>query len=189
MVIIEQAAAAGSAGNSAGTGAIIANLVSTGALSQIWSMINGMQIFVHLPLFQVGFDNYFYSNEVLKKIIEIANFEVLPVGDLIELVLPAPESEDEEYLESAENIGYEAHSTVGNLGALFAILIMTLTLPPTMAIAMRFCKRHSARINSKYESLTNALYGNMFIRYLLEACLEISICVFLEYYYMTQGDS
>ena len=34
-------------------GTTISQLVMAGSLSQLWGMINGLQIFVHLPLFDV----------------------------------------------------------------------------------------------------------------------------------------
>ena len=45
--------AAESVTTAATVGATISQLLMTGALTQLWGMINGLQIFVHLPLFSI----------------------------------------------------------------------------------------------------------------------------------------
>ena len=45
------------AGQAATTAAVVAsavlNTIMSGALAQVWGMINGMQIMIHMPLFKV----------------------------------------------------------------------------------------------------------------------------------------
>ena len=51
--IKQTAQAAESVTTAATVGATISQLLMTGALTQLWGMINGLQIFVHLPLFDI----------------------------------------------------------------------------------------------------------------------------------------
>jgi hypothetical protein len=63
-----------------------------GALSQVWGMINGMQLIVHVPLFAVKIPDSTMS--VTGVLIEIATFDV-PYLSLLEIFgeksLPDPE--------------------------------------------------------------------------------------------------
>ena len=146
-------------------------------------MINGMQIYVHLPMFQLGFESFFYSNQILKKEIEIANFAVLPIGDFLGMVLPAPDFDDNKMLDIADNVGYSDQSMIGNLDVLFISFVGILIIPVVMLFAFAILRRRYSSLNTRYENLRNAMFGNMFIRYFMEACLEISICIMLQFHY------
>ena len=54
-------------------GSTIMNLVMSGALAQVWGMINGMQVMVHLPAFAVKFPANAFM--VVEQILTIATFD------------------------------------------------------------------------------------------------------------------
>ena len=58
-------------------------------------------------MLQVNFENTYYSNELLKKEIEIANFAVVPIGDYLEELVPFPDFDEDKELDTATNVGYE----------------------------------------------------------------------------------
>jgi len=60
------------------------NALIIGALSSIWTLINGLQIITHLPVFRSQFPAN--ANLLLRYLIEIANFEVIPQSWLLNLV-------------------------------------------------------------------------------------------------------
>jgi hypothetical protein len=45
-----------------------------GALSQIWGLINGLQLLVHMPLFHVYIPKV--AMELVEKLIDIATFDI-----------------------------------------------------------------------------------------------------------------
>jgi len=63
------------------------------------------------------------------------------------------------------------------------IFFMTATIPFLVIIFFRPCKNRSKYAADKLTSTTNALYGNLLLRYILEAGLDISISVALQVYY------
>ena len=52
-------------------------------------MINGLQLIVNFPLFDVEIPTY--SEIVVYELITIATFEVLPSEDVLKSILPVPE--------------------------------------------------------------------------------------------------
>lgn len=48
----------------------------TGSMSQIWGIINGLQVLVYAPLFDVKFPEL--SNSVLAQVIILAKFDLIP---------------------------------------------------------------------------------------------------------------
>jgi len=89
------AEAAGAATEAATLVALGVNISLSGAMAQVWGMINGMQIFINLPLFQVEFPELSFS--MIDSIINIATFDVFPwTEDIFALFLTPPESELED---------------------------------------------------------------------------------------------
>ena len=59
---------------SAVIGSTLLNVVMSGALSQVWGMINGMQVMVHLPSLAVNFPGN--AMIVVEQILVIATFDI-----------------------------------------------------------------------------------------------------------------
>ena len=60
---------------------ILFNVVTSGSMAKIWGMINSMQVTSHLPIIKVELPSY--SAPIIGEILEIASFEVLPIGDFM----------------------------------------------------------------------------------------------------------
>ena len=67
-----------------------------------------------------------------------------------------------------------------NLGTMFLTLVIILMIP-VFILATKPCKSKSKWLTKKHISLTNSLHGNLFIRYLIEGCLDIAICIVLNF--------
>ena len=64
------------------------NILLSGAMAQVWGMINGLQLVVNFPLFDIEIPTY--SEIVIEEMISIATFEVLPSEDILGSILPVP---------------------------------------------------------------------------------------------------
>jgi len=70
-----------------------------------------------------------------------------------------------------------------NMGTLMVVFFMSATIPFLVIIFFRPCKNRSKYAADKLTSTTNALYGNLLLRYILEAGLDISVSIALQVYY------
>ena len=150
-------------------------------------MINGMQIYSHMPLMNVEYP--MHSKTTVNSILELASFSIIPTEDGVNYVLQPPE-EDDEYKESKfEDMGFESYFMIINLGSLFVAFILLFAIPILFILACRPFKNKSKYIAVKYRSTTDGLHGNMIVRYILEACLDICLCIGLQvHYYFNEID-
>ena len=143
-------------------------------MSQVWGMINGLQIIINLPLFNVAFPEL--SQSMVENMIAIATFDVMPSDEVFLATLDAPESEQED--QKFQDVGYGSNFMILNLGTMFLTLVIMLTVPCCILVTLP-CKSSSKCLTNKHKGCTDALRGNFFIRFLLEGCLDISICATL----------
>ena len=78
--------AAGASTQAATAATLGVNVALSGAMSQVWGMINGMQLMVNLPLFDIQFPPI--SQAMVEDLITIATFDVLPTDPVFELLSP-----------------------------------------------------------------------------------------------------
>ena len=64
----------GAASTAAAAGTIAANVVMSGAMSQVWGMINGAQIFIHFPIFNIEFPSI--SQVFVDNMVTVATFDI-----------------------------------------------------------------------------------------------------------------
>ena len=96
------------------------NILIAGSLSQVWGMINNLQMIMHAPLINVQFPgNAFMIYEVM---IPIATFEIIPTDKIYPLLLPGLPETDAFSLKF-ERLGFEWQFTVMNMGMLLIGLI------------------------------------------------------------------
>ena len=103
-------------------GSAAINVILSVSLSLLWALINVMQLLVCLPLIDV---NYPANSLIFNKIfISIANFEIIPVGGMLEkFFLFGPQMP---FSQSFYNIGTTSHSLMLNLGLPFVTLMASL---------------------------------------------------------------
>lgn len=99
--------------------------------------------------------------------------------------LPIPDDDgDEKYLiDSAPDIGMESYYFIANLGTLFFVFAFTITIPLLAFLLLRPLISKSKFIQRKHKGLSDGLHGNMMIRFIIEASLDISLCIGLQFYY------
>ena len=132
---------------------------------------------VNMPLFEVAFPDL--SKAVIDQLIIIATFDLLPAADLMIKVSgeePAELEDDNRFVE----VGYDFEEFIMNLGTLFITFLVILMIPCCLLCVKPF-KHKSRWLNKKYKGLSDSIHGNLFIRYILEGCLDISICAMLNF--------
>lgn len=179
---IEQADSLAQSGSTSIVSVIVFNILTSGAMAQIWGMINSMQIYAHFNLLDLtAIPNY--SNSQINSILEISSFEIIPVGDILNLTLPVPDDDGKEVSEQAERVGFESYYTIMNLGTLFVTFLWILIGMPLILFLLRPCRYKSQALDKRLSSLQDALYGNLLLRYLIEAALDICICIVFQFMY------
>ena len=157
-----------------------------GTLAQVWGMINGLQLIVHLPLVNVNFPQNAFI--IVEKILSVATFDV-PYVDLNSLsdfvvgpeVLTPPIEDGilDDYPEGTENLSeqldelsYGSSYSTTNLGTMGFFLFATFTGFVVIVILIPFKKiRGVGKVKNKLDS---KLKWNFTIRLFLEGMLEIS---------------
>ena len=102
---------------------MVLSTMLTGALSQVWGLINGLQLIVHLPL--VGKATFpVMTDQIFEIIIAIAQFDLIDSEAYIFrglLDMEIPESYEDYHIYALEHVTYESSFTILNLGTLYLI--------------------------------------------------------------------
>ena len=160
---------------------LVLNSIIIGALNTLWTMINGLQIIVHLPVFDTQFPAN--ANTLLTYLIEVANFELIPPS-LLENVLGSFE-ETWPLNENFGAIGYETRLLIQNLGSVYFAFMAHLVLFVVLGILWLFLKLHNGeRVRKLKEKLEGYLMWNSIMKMLIEASLEIALACFINMDYM-----
>ena len=96
------------------TGNFVVNIALGASLSQLWSMINGLQLCTHLPLFNMKCPSN--TTFLLRFLIDIANFDLLP-EEAIWFFFEFPD--EGAYNLPFQSSGYEYIFAIENLGTGF----------------------------------------------------------------------
>lgn len=99
------------------------NLILAASLSQLWSMLNGLQLAVHLPLFNLNFPAN--ANFFIEFVIQVATFDLIPP----ELVLSFFSfTETDPYNSGFDSTGYSSMHPIENLGTCWVLVQIYLIL-------------------------------------------------------------
>ena len=132
-------------------------MLTSGSMSQIWGMINSMQIYSNLPVFQIEVPSY--STSALTSLLEISSFEIIPTSWVMERLLVAPDEDGEDASESAEAIGLDSYYMISNMGAMLVIFFWCLLGLPVVLLLLQLCQSRLKCAKNKADSLKNSLYG------------------------------
>ena len=97
----------------------VVTLLLAGSMNQLWSMINGLQLAVHMPLFNCAFPSN--ANFFITFLIDVATFDFMP-GEATEFVFQFPDGDP--YSMAFEMTKYDSMYAIQNLGSCF--LFMTI---------------------------------------------------------------
>ena len=73
----------------------------------------------------------------------------------------------------------ESYYFIVNMGTLFFAFIGSTIFPLVLYLSLKPCISKSRSIAARHNKLAAALRGNILIRYILEASLDISLCIAL----------
>jgi len=108
----------------------------SGCLAQVWGMINGMQILVHLPILNVEFPAVSFL--VVSQIVSVATFDIPYVnmddmfGKFIKLSEDDGIFEDEDAIgrenlvEALDQLGYSSRYLARVMGSVYITIIVTI---------------------------------------------------------------
>ena len=78
----------------------------SGALSQVWGLINGLQLFVHLPLFKISMPAN--AGMLVDNMISIATFDIVDNEKFFSWLLPFPEENITDLNPRFDEAGYSS---------------------------------------------------------------------------------
>jgi len=70
-----------------------------------------------------------------------------------------------------------------NMGSLIVVFFLTLTIPIIIVLVLAPMKTRMNCARQRLSSTTNSMRGNLIIRYVLEAALDLSVSITLQFYY------
>ena len=154
----------------------VVNLLLSGSLSQLWSMLNSQQFSLHFPLFnKLKFPgNALSFNEV---ILQIAKFDMISTGELIDrLIFYLPE--EEAYNEGFKNCNYNSTLLVGNISTI--VWIYALHLACSLLFACCLClSTKNCKVSLTKTKCMSYFFWNGFIRLYMETFFELALVAIL----------
>ena len=143
------------------------------ALNHLWSMINGLQLSTHLPLFNLQFPAN--ASFLVNFIIKIATFDILPI-EAIWAIFDFPQKGA--YSLSFQSTGYEYIYLIENMGTCFFLVQIFLTACLITALLALIAKyTNNEKVANQHKKMKSQLYWGVPLRFLFEAYLELLICV------------
>ena len=161
-------------------GNFILSLMLSASLNQMWSMVEAQQIIVMFPMFFIAIPPV--PAFFIAKFMEIANFDVLPVGDVWGKIFYMPPCLQ---LGARYNaVGMDDTMFVGNIGSLFVtiIIVQFMMIAAIAAFNLKDCiknKRFKKGAKNIWLKLKNDAFWIVPIQTLMEASMVISLASFL----------
>lgn len=102
------------------------NALVSGSISVIWGLINTLQMLLYMPLFEVVFpQNVFHLYSV---ILPLSSMDIIPTEYSTELIFDLSNDLDYPYNHALEQLGYETHNSLMNLGSIFFFFLVNIAL-------------------------------------------------------------
>ena len=89
----------------------------------------------------------------------------------------------------ALDIGMESYYFAVNMGSMLFGFIGSVSIPLIALLCLRPFTSKFKYAKNKHSELSDGLRGNIFIRFILEACLDIGLCVALQFWYSDLNNS
>ena len=170
----------GSLTNAGMLGNFLVNLLLSGAMNMLWGLLHSMQIVAHFPLINIMMPGN--AQMLFQVIIKIATFNILPTEDIIAGAESdiGIEHSDVDLTDNFEEFGFDSSDPIRNLQVMF-IILMVLLLLPLLVLALKGLCYCSSKCRKCINKVQNKLYWNTYIRFGMEAYLELAICAFIRY--------
>jgi hypothetical protein len=124
----DTAAAVKSTSVAASLGTVIANLILSASLTQMWSMINTQQIIVMIPLFKIEVPEQVWP--FFRTIMELAAFDIVPDSAFDFVFALDDKNKPEPITDNFGVVGFETTLFISNMGSPF----IYMTLYPIMVV-------------------------------------------------------
>ena len=172
---LEQAAKINDSGSAAGSSSkasvgsnVVVNVLLSGSLSQVWAMIEGLQVVCHMGLFKMkspGNVNAF--NEFFA---ELASFNVIDTATVTNDFFYFPEMDAISL--NFQNAGYDTNLLVPSLGTLFYIIVGQTSLVFVHMLLYLLAKA-IPKTGVLKNKVSAYLYWNGSIRFMMESYMDI----------------
>ena len=138
-------------------------------------MINGLQIFVHLPLFDINMPAS--AQIMIEKLLHIAHFDIVESEQAFGWLMDFPEEDENLILGNYNDSGYESAYTINLLGTGFIFIFVLCAIMVLLLITWPITKLY-AQAKKPHDKVMNPIFWSIWIRYMLEESLVIFIAVF-----------
>ena len=172
---LEQAEKINESGSAAGSGSkasvgsnVVVNVLLSGSLSQVWAMIEGLQVVCHMGLFKMkspGNVNAF--NEFFA---ELASFNVIDTDTVTNDFFYFPEMDAISL--NFQNAGFDTNLLVPSLGTLFYIIVGQISLVFVHMLLYLLAKA-IPKTSVLKNKVSTYLYWNGSIRFMMESYMDI----------------
>ena len=174
--------------NVALVGNFVMNVFLTGAMTFLWSMLNCLQIVSHFDLVNIVMPAN--AHVLFKILVQIATFDILPVETFISDFEDSLGIVNDSFALTPSFIDFEFDSSgpIDNLQIIFLAMVLLL-LVPIILLIIKGIFFWSKKIQRGINCILGKLCFNVYIRFGLEAYLELSICSMLRFSNFTFGTS
>ena len=145
----------------------LVSLLTSNSLSQVWGLIEGVQVTVALPLFDVKTPGNVQT--FLEGLENLASFDLIPES-YTQWWMFIPESEALSL--NFQQAGYDTELLIPNLGTLFYLLVFQLCLYGLHFI-MLIIARSCPKLKKATQILGNYIYWNGSLRLMIEGYMDI----------------
>jgi hypothetical protein len=147
--------------------------------SYLWGLINTLQMILYLPMLKIDLPKnvkLFYSI-----LLSLANLDLIPPEWSIVLIFDISSEFDEPYSVVLEEMGYETHNILLNMGSLFFYFQLFLFGLFLMFILKLFKLKYPGdmRFLRPYRTLKKILFWGSFLLLFTEGYIEILISAYL----------
>ena len=116
---------------------IFTNLLLAGSISLIWSFVNALQMLMFIAMCQISFPS---TVKMLYKIlIPMASLDIIPSELSTDLIFSFSDDKDYSFNSKLEELGFENHNTIQNLGSMFYFILISLIMM-LISLLMKRCK-------------------------------------------------
>ena len=105
-------------------GTAISQVLMSGALSQVWGLINGLQLFVHLPLFYISMPAN--AAMLIKRMATIATFDIVDNEKIFGSWLFTFPEDNKPFNGRFSEIGYDSSNMISLMGIAFIIFTLVI---------------------------------------------------------------
>ena len=169
-------------------GDFFGNLLLSGPMTLLWGMLNCMQIVSHFDLVNIMMPSN--AQYLFKILVSIATFNILPTEGVIDEIEEwLGIVNDDFYLtESFLDFQFDSSGPIRNLQVMFLAMLLLAAIPIVLLV-LRAVFFWSKKVKSCIIFVKDKIFFNAYLRFGLEAYLELSLSSILRFRNFTFGTS